>query len=70
MVARKSTIDDVPARPELDALVEKARIEGVSEAQLRDQRVSFAYGNAPASAERITKESVRAASSRSKLLDV
>ena len=38
----------------------------VSEAELLEQRVSFAFGNAPKS-ERITKDSVRRASKRIRL---
>ena len=68
MAARKSTLRPAPARPELNQLVEEARKTGISEEQLQEQRVSFAFGNAPASAERLTKESVRAASTRSRLL--
>lgn len=67
MVARKSVLKRAPARPELDALLEKARRSGVSDDQLQEQRVSFAYGNAPAGADRITKETVREASRRNRL---
>jgi len=41
----------------------------VSEAELREQRISFAFGNAPQSLEnRITKDSVRLASEHIRLL--
>ena len=56
MAARKSVMKRAPNRPELDALLEDARHKGVTDEQLQEQRVSFAYGNAPAGAERITKE--------------
>ena len=54
-------------RPELDALLEAAVREGVSDEQLLEQRISFAYGNAPDS-PRITKESVREASKTMRLI--
>jgi hypothetical protein len=57
---RKATIRKAPARPELDRLLEQARQTGVTEDQLREQRASFAYGNAPENS-RITKESARTA---------
>jgi hypothetical protein len=66
MAIRKSTIRAAPPRPELDRLLEQARITGVTEEQLREQRVSFAYGNAPQNS-RITKESVRTASTSLRL---
>ncbi len=46
--------------PKLERLIEKARETEVDEAILREQRISFAYGNAPASLN-ITKASVRRA---------
>lgn len=61
MAARKSYIGPAPSHPELDKLLEHARTTPVTDEQLKEQRVSFAYGNAPAGA-RITKESVLAAS--------
>lgn len=51
-----------PHRPDLERLLADALRKGVTDAELAEQRVSFAYGNAPASAKRITKESVREAS--------
>lgn len=61
MVARKPFFGPAPNHPELDRLLEQARETEITDEQLREQRVSFAYGNAPESA-RITKESVREAS--------
>lgn len=55
-----------PARPELEKLLEQARKSGVTEEQLREQRASFAYGNAPANSK-ITKESAKAAASSLRL---
>lgn len=54
--------------PELIRLLESARRRPVTEEELHEQRISFAYGNAPASGL-ITKESVRQASERIKLLE-
>ena len=48
-------------RSELDQIFAWARKNGVSDAELQEQRISFAYGNAPADSG-ITKESVRKAS--------
>jgi hypothetical protein len=70
MAERKSVLKPAPNRPELDALLEEARQKGVTDEQLQEQRVSFAYGNAPAGADRITKESVRDASRRNRLAHV
>lgn len=54
--------------PELVRLLDTARNRPVTEDELQEQRISFAYGNAPASANLITKESVRYASKHIKLL--
>jgi hypothetical protein len=61
MADRKPLLGESPARPELDRLLEIARTIVVSDEQLMEQRVSFAYGNAPEDSG-ITKESVRRAS--------
>jgi hypothetical protein len=63
MAARKSLLRTAPARPELDRLLEVSIKAGVTDDQLREQRVSFAYGNAP-EGSRITKDSARMASER------
>ena len=63
MAIRKSVLKSAPARPELDRLLEQARTTGVTDDQLRQQRVSFAYGNAPENSG-ITRETAeRAANS-------
>ena len=62
MAERKSLLNPPPARPELERLIKQAVEHPVTDEQLEEQRVSFAYGNAPFSADQITKESVRAAS--------
>jgi hypothetical protein len=68
MAARKSVLKRAPHRPELEALLVEARKKGVTDEQLQEQRASFAYGNAPAGADRITKESARTASKRNRLV--
>lgn len=59
MADRKQFLGDTPVDPELQELLAKA--EPVTEEQLHEQRISFAFGNSPDS-EFITKESVRKAS--------
>jgi len=66
MAIRKPAISQAPPRPELERLLEEARRTGVTEDQLREQRASFAYGNAPENS-RITKESARAAANSLRL---
>lgn len=61
-------MNPAPARPELDELYRRARENPPSEEVLREQRVSFAYGNAPASATGITRESILDASRRIRML--
>ena len=61
MAARKPFFGPAPNHPELDQLLEQARRTDITDEQLKEQRVSFAYGNAPQDAK-ITKESVREAS--------
>jgi hypothetical protein len=63
MAARKVFFGPAPSHPELDRLLENARQNPVTDEQLQEQRVSFAYGNAPADSG-ITKDSVREASQR------
>jgi hypothetical protein len=60
MVARKSLLRRLAPRPELERLLKASIAAGVSEEELQEQRISFAYGNAPAGSG-ITKESVRLA---------
>jgi hypothetical protein len=53
--------------PELMHLLEASRNKVLTEDELREQRVSFAFGNAPNS-KLITKDSVRTASMHIRLL--
>ena len=61
MADRKQFQNVTPPDPELVRLLEASRERAVSEEELHEQRISFAFGNALGS-ERITKESVRVAS--------
>ncbi len=58
MAPRKQFQSSLTVTPELEALLREARGKVVSEDEFREQRISFAYGNAPLS-DLITKESVR-----------
>jgi hypothetical protein len=64
-MADRKPFENVPLpNPELARLLEDGRGKPVSEEELQEQRISFAFGNAPFSSQRITKESVREASKR------
>jgi len=66
---RQQFLNKIEPDPELAKILEKSKATPVTEEVLKEQRISFAYGNAPRSSEhRITKESVRAASEHIKLL--
>jgi hypothetical protein len=69
MADRQQFFSNVKPDPELMKLLEASRNTPVTEEELREQRISFAFGNAPQSLEnRITKDSVRLASEHIKLL--
>ena len=59
MADRKQFFGNIKPDPKLAELLNKAAQTKVSEDELREQRISFAFGNAPATAENITKDSVR-----------
>ena len=59
MADRKQFFGDITPDPELVELLKTAAQTTVTEDDLREQRISFAFGNAPADAKNITKESVR-----------
>jgi hypothetical protein len=67
MADRKQFFGDMKADPKLLELLETAAQKTVTEEELREQRISFAFGNAPADANEITKESLRHASENIKL---
>lgn len=66
MADRKQFFGEIKTDPDLKRLLETSR--PVTEEELHEQRISFAFGNAPASAKNITKDSVRQASQRMRLL--
>jgi hypothetical protein len=61
MAIRKQFLGAVPPDPELVKLMKKRKSKPVTDDELRQQRISFAFGNAM-NAEGVTKESVRTAS--------
>ncbi len=67
MADRKQFFGDIKPDPELVELLKIAAQTTVTEDDLREQRISFAFGNAPADAKNITKESVRHASEHIRL---
>jgi hypothetical protein len=69
MAERKSALNRAPVRPELDLLLEKARLVEVTDDMLTEQRASFVYGNAP-QGSRITKASARASVGRLRVTNV
>ena len=66
MADRKQFQNVRPPDPELVELLNTVRNKPITAEELQEQRISFAYGNAPASGL-ITKESVRQASKRIRL---
>jgi len=68
MADRKQFFGEIKPDPELVKALEISRQTPVTEEELREQRISFAFGNAPASAKNITKDSVRQASEHIRLL--
>lgn len=68
MADRKQFENVTPPDQELVHLLNESRNRPVAEEELHEQRISFAFGNAPASATKITKDSVRQASTHIRLL--
>ena len=66
MAERKQFVKRPPENDELIKLLEATKGKEVSEEELAEQRVSFAFGNA-GDAENITKDSMRAASQQIRL---
>ncbi|HTR27259.1 MAG TPA: hypothetical protein VMI10_25035 [Terriglobales bacterium] len=67
MADRKQFFGNIKVNPELKRVLEASRDRQVTEDELQEQRISFAFGNAPASAENITKDSVRQTSKKVRL---
>jgi hypothetical protein len=61
MADRKQFLGVAQANADLLRLLNESRDRTVSDEELREQRISFAFGNA-LNSNRITKESVRCAS--------
>jgi hypothetical protein len=59
MADRKQFFGDIKTNPELTKALEASSKIQVTEQELREQRISFAFGNAPEGATNITKDSVR-----------
>lgn len=66
MPDRKQFQTSLKANPELKRLIEESRQREVTEEELHEQRISFAFGNAPDS-DLITKDTVRTASQHIRL---
>jgi hypothetical protein len=62
MAERKPFLGNIKVDDDLQKLLEMSKRTPVTQDELQEQRISFAYGNAPASAKSITKDSVRKAS--------
>ncbi len=67
MAARKQFQSNLTTSAGLKRALDEARSKIFTEAELREQRISFAYGNAMDS-ELITKESVREAAQNMRLI--
>jgi hypothetical protein len=66
-MAERKQFENVPTpNPEVMRLLRESR--EVTDDELREQRISFAFGNAPFSSDRITKASVILASEHIKLM--
>lgn len=63
MPARVALFKKAPQRPELERLLEASKQTNITDEELLEQRISFAYGNAPAGSK-ITKDSARKAAGR------
>ena len=67
MAERKAALKRAPERPELQALLERAKSVVLTDDVLQEQRASFIYGNAPKNS-RITKETARKAVNRIRIM--
>lgn len=68
MADRKQFLGGIKSDPELKRVLEATRHTQVTEQELEEQRISFAFGNAPANAKNITKDSIRQTSKKLRLL--
>ena len=67
MADRKQFFGVKKTDPQLAELLKTASSKKVTEEELREQRISFAFGNATANAQNITKDSIRHASKNIRL---
>ena len=67
MADRKQFVGDMSITPRLLKLLNSSAGITATEEDLKAQRISFAFGNAPADAKGITKESVKLASENLRL---
>ncbi|HKN69439.1 MAG TPA: hypothetical protein VJX30_00150 [Terriglobales bacterium] len=69
MADRQQFLSTIKPDPELAKILEASRNVPATEEELREQRISFAFGNAPQGSEnRITKDSLKQASEHIRLL--
>jgi len=69
MADRQQFLSTTKPDPELAKILEASRSIPATEEELREQRISFAFGNAPQGSEnRITKDSLKLASEHIRLL--
>ncbi len=61
MADRKQFLGDMSPDPRLMELLEATAGDTVTEEVLKEQKISFAFGNAPADAQEITKDSIKLA---------
>ena len=66
MAERKMALRRAPERPNLEALYDLSRNHEITDAELKVQRASFVYGNAPEGSG-ITKKSAEASVDRMRL---
>ena len=69
MAERKAALRRAPDRPELRALLDRARSVTLTEEELREQKASFVYGNAPKGSQ-ITRESAKESVDRIRICKV
>jgi len=62
MADRKQFLNYKKPNPKLLEVLETSKTKTITEEELDEQRISFAFGNAPANSTLITKDSVRHAS--------
>jgi hypothetical protein len=67
MADRKQFLGVVQAKEDLLLLLKQSRDRAVTDQELREQRISFAFGNS-LNSDRITKDSVRRASQSIRLV--